>query len=82
MNPDPLPLAISHADMDAANDNADAAPLAESVPWLARYRDAWWVVYDDGWLRVTDDLTAADIDDCATRLSVHFKEEACPPPHC
>ncbi len=81
MDPDPLPLAISHADMDAANDNGDAAPLAESVPWLARYRDAWWVVYDDGWLRVTDELTAADIDSCATRLSDQTKEEPCPPPH-
>ena len=82
MDPEPLPLAVSHADMNAAYDRGDAAPLAPSISWLARYRDAWWVVYYDGWLRITDDLTAADIDSCVTRLSVQSKEETCPPPHC
>jgi len=75
------PPAISHAEMNAAYDRGDAAPLAATLSWLTRYQDAWWVVYEEGWLRVTDELTAADIDACAARLTTGTKEESCPPPH-
>jgi hypothetical protein len=64
-----LPLAITHAEMNAAYDTGSAVPLAHEVPWLTRYLDAWWVVYERGWLRVTDELTAADIDDRAARMT-------------
>jgi hypothetical protein len=84
-----LPAAISHAEMNAACDRGDAAPLAPAISWLTRYQDTWWVVYEGGWLRITDELTEADIDDCAARLTTGTaarlttgtKEESCPPPH-
>ena len=62
-------LVVSHAAMNSAYLSGDAVPLDQTVSWLVRYRDAWWVVYEDGWLRVTDGLTAADIDQAATRLA-------------
>jgi hypothetical protein len=72
--------------MNAAYDRGEAVPLAHSISWLTRYQDAWWVVYEGGWLRITDELTIADIDDRAARLTAepqpaHPKEESCPPPH-
>jgi hypothetical protein len=83
MDPGP-PLFLSHADMNAAYHSGDAVPLAITITWLARYCDAWWVIYERGWLRVTDELTSADIDDCAARLAAQTidepKEESCPPP--
>ena len=83
MNTEPLPLSISHADMNTAHADGDATPLAASISWLTRYRDAWWVVYEGGWLRITDDLTAADIESCAIRLSTQqTQEEPCPPSRC
>jgi hypothetical protein len=87
MDPGP-PLFLSHADMNAAYHSGDAVPLAITITWLTRYKDAWWVIYERGWLRVTDELTAADIDDCAARLatqasevtSKQTQEESCQPP--
>jgi hypothetical protein len=70
---------ISHAEMDAAYDTGDAVLLAPSVSWLVRYQDAWWVIYEGGWLRITDELTAGDIDNCAARISAE-EEEPCRPP--
>ncbi len=61
-------LEISHAQMDAAHNNGEAIPFAQSVPWLVRYDGAWWVVYERGWLRITDELTATDIDQRAAQL--------------
>jgi len=60
---------MSHAEMNAAYLSGRAVPLAQSVSWLVRYQESWWVVYEQGWLRVTDDLVAADIDSCASRLA-------------
>ena len=64
-----LPLAVTHAEMNAAYDSGEAVPLGQSVSWLVRYRDAWWVVYERGWLRIADDTTAADLDQAAARLA-------------
>jgi hypothetical protein len=64
-----LPLAVTHATMNAAYDNGQAVPLAASMTWLTRYRDSWWVVYERGWLRVTDTATAQDLDQAAVRLA-------------
>ena len=61
-------LEISHAQMNAAHDNGEAIPFAETVPWLVRYDDSWWVVYENGWLRITDELTATDIDQRAAQV--------------
>jgi hypothetical protein len=47
----------------------EVVPLGQSVSWLVRYRHAWWVVYERGWLRTTDDLTEADLDMAAARLT-------------
>jgi hypothetical protein len=55
-------LEVSHAEMNAAHDSGEAIPFTETIPWLVRYDNSWWVVYDHGWLRITDDLTAADLD--------------------
>jgi hypothetical protein len=66
---DQLPLAVTHAEMNAAYDSGEAVPLGRSVSWLVRYRDAWWVVYERGWLRIADDITAADLDAAAARLA-------------
>ncbi len=75
------PLFLSHAEMNAAYDRGEAVPLAPSASWLTRYQDVWWVVYEGGWLRVTDELAAADIDNCAARLTTtEIQEESCPPP--
>jgi len=63
-----LPLAVSHAAMNAAYDKGEAIPLAASMTWLIRYQDSWWVVYERGWLRVTDTATAEDLDQASARL--------------
>lgn len=60
---------MSHGEMNAAYLSGRAVPLAQSVSWLVRYQESWWVVYEGGWLRVTDDLVAADIDSCASGLT-------------
>ena len=65
---DSLPLAVTHAAMNAAFDKQQAVPLSASA-WLVRYREAWWVVYERGWLRITDTATAEDLDQAAARLS-------------
>jgi hypothetical protein len=54
--------------MNAAHDRGEAIPFAPSVPWLVRYDDSWWVVYERGWLRVTDEPTAADLDQRSARM--------------
>lgn len=64
-----LPLGITHAEMNAAYDQGTAVPLADTISWLVRYQDHWWVVYERGWLRITDTLTAADLDDTAARIT-------------
>jgi hypothetical protein len=66
---DPLPVAVTHAQMNAAYDSGEAVPLGQSVSWLVRWCDAWWVVYEGGWLRVTDELTAEELDRAACRLA-------------
>ena len=66
---DQIPLAVTHAEMNAAYDTGEAVPLGQSVSWLVRYRHAWWVVYERGWLRVTDTATAEDLDHSAARLA-------------
>jgi hypothetical protein len=63
------PLEISHAEMDAAYSRGEAVPLGRAIPWLARYQDAWWVVYEGGWLRITDKATEVDLDQAAARLT-------------
>jgi len=64
-----LPLAMTHAAMNAAYDNGDAVPLGTAVAWLLRYRQAWWVLYERGWLRIADNATAEDLDRAAARLA-------------
>jgi hypothetical protein len=61
-------LLISRAEMNTAYDNGQAMPLGRAIPWIVRYGDSWWVEYEHGWLRVTDDLTAADLDQTGARL--------------
>jgi hypothetical protein len=67
-------LVVSHSDMNAAYDRGEAVPLADSISWLARYQDSWWVVYEGGWLRIIDDLVAADIDGRATRRTADAQD--------
>lgn len=64
-----LPLEIRHAEMDAAYRAGRAVSLGRAIPWLARYRDAWWVAYERGWLRIDDKAAEADLDRLAARLS-------------
>jgi hypothetical protein len=66
---DQLPLAITHAAMNAAFDEGAALLLSGAVNWVVRHRDAWWVVYEHGWLRITDAATAEDLDQAADRLA-------------
>jgi len=61
--------AVSHAEMDAAYERGDAVLLSRSMPWLMRYRDAWWVVFDGGWLCVVDGLVDPDLDGITARLA-------------
>jgi hypothetical protein len=63
------PPAMSHADIDAALDRGEVVPLSQGMSWIARYQDAWWVIYEHGWLRITDELVAAELDEAATRLA-------------
>ena len=63
------PFEITHSRMNAAHGNGEAVPFSQTVPWLVRYDDSWWVVYERGWLRITDELTATDIDQRAAQLS-------------
>jgi hypothetical protein len=62
-------MCIGHREMDAAIRGGRAVPLGASVPWLTRYRAAWWVVIEGGWLRIDDGLTADDLDSASARLS-------------
>ena len=81
--PDTLPLAVTHAQMNAAYDTGEAVPLAQSCSWLVRYRDAWRVVYEHGWLRVTDTATAEDLDRAASRLRRRRRRRGrCPRQRC
>jgi len=64
-----LVLEVTHAQMDAAVQAGDAIPLGSAGGWLARYRDAWWVLCGLEWLRITDEATIADIDHVAARLA-------------
>ncbi len=63
------PLAISHAQMNAAIDRDDATPLRQGHGWLTRYLDTWWIEYEGGWLRVIDDAAARELDQIAARLA-------------
>ena len=53
--------------MNASHNNGEAIPFAQSVPWPVRYDGSWWVAYARGWLRITDELTATDIDQRAAQ---------------
>lgn len=64
-----LPLVITHADMDAAFERGDAVPVTQSIGWLMRHRDAWWVIYEEGWLRVIEGPIATSIDQLYPRLA-------------
>ena len=55
--------------MNAAPTSGDAVPFTGTIPWLVRYDNSWWVVHDQGWLRITDTLTAADLDHRSARSS-------------
>lgn len=55
--------------MNAAHDNGEAVPFTQSVPWLVRHDDSWWVVCERGWLRVTDEPTAADLDQRSAQMT-------------
>jgi hypothetical protein len=55
--------------MDAAYRRGEAVPLGRAIPWVARYQDAWWVVYEGGWLSVIDESTEADLNHAAERLT-------------
>jgi hypothetical protein len=66
---DRLPLAVTHAAMNAAFDEGTATLLGAAVAWLVRHRGAWWVVYEHGWLRITDVATTQDLDRAAVRLA-------------
>ena len=66
---DHLPAVITHAAMNAAFDEGNAALLSVAVAWLVRHREAWWVAYERGWLRITDAATAQDLDQAAARLA-------------
>jgi len=62
------PLEITHAQMNAAHETGEAVPFSPTIPWLVRYDGSWWVVYERGWLRITDELTATDIDKRAAQM--------------
>jgi hypothetical protein len=63
------PPAMSHTDIDAALDRGEVVPLSQGMSWIARYQDAWWVIYEHGWLRITDELVASELDEAAARLA-------------
>jgi hypothetical protein len=69
-------LEISHAEMNAAHVSGTAVPFAETIPWLVRYDNSWWVVHDQGWLRITDELAAQDLNE----RSAANLPSASPPP--
>ena len=63
------PLEITHAEMNAAVDSGDAAPLGPGLGWVARYQRGWWVEYEHGWLRVLDEAAERELDAVAARLA-------------
>lgn len=63
------PLLISHAEMDNAVEHGEARSLAESIGWITRYRDAWWVIYEDGWLRMITSVVTDQLDRLYPRLA-------------
>ena len=65
-----VPLTVAHADMRRALDQGSAVPFGPGVlAGIARWAKAWWVAWEGGWLRVTDELTAAELDAVAARLA-------------
>jgi hypothetical protein len=71
-----LPLELTHVQMNAAYDNGQAMSFAGVVPWLTRYRDAWWVVYEGGWLRIIDREAAESLDQRAAQITDQEVETA------
>ena len=67
--PADAPVELTHAQMNAAYDSGQAVPFARAVPWLVRYRDAWWVVYEGGWLRIVDQPTTQNLDERAAQMT-------------
>src|SRR5271169_604073 len=63
------PLVVSHAEMNSALAAATAVAFAPAITWLTRYQDRWWIVYEHGWLCITDQITAADIDQRAALIN-------------
>lgn len=63
----PQPAAISSPDMNAYLANGQAQPLSQVVPFIARYRDAWWLSTQAGWLPVAAPI-AVVLDKHAQRL--------------
>lgn len=63
------PLLLSHAAMHAAFERGEAEPVGESIGYLMRHRDAWWVLYEDGWLRLIESVVTAQLDQLYPRLA-------------
>jgi hypothetical protein len=61
--------AMSHIAMDTALEHGEVTALGPGLSWIARYQDAWWVIYEHGWLRITDAAAAEDLDQAAVRLA-------------
>ncbi len=64
-----VPLELTNAQMNTAYDSGHAVPFAQGIPWLVRYREAWWVGYEGGWLRIIDQPTADSLDQRAALLT-------------
>jgi hypothetical protein len=67
--PRQVPLELSHADMNAAYQAGLSIPFGQTVAWIMRYQDAWWVLYEGGWLRITDSLAIDDLDRLAVQMA-------------
>ena len=61
-------LELSHAAMNTAYREGLSTPFSLTVPWIMRYLASWWVLYERGWLRITDELTASDLDRLAAQM--------------
>lgn len=57
------PMIISHAEMHAAYDQGQATPLGQTIAYITRYQDTWWILFEGGWIRADHDLaTMLDVE--------------------
>ncbi|MFG1878029.1 hypothetical protein ACGFIV_24560 [Sphaerisporangium sp. NPDC049003] len=66
--PGTQPVIISHAEMNRAFDQGLVSPLGQTIAYVVRYQDTWWIHFEKGWVR-SDNKLADMLDAEAARIT-------------